>query len=109
MTFSTQRLKPAVLALLLAAAGIGAKDARAEDLVLKEAASMKGAVLWLSSGAPGLVLAVVRGEEALVLGFGETRARQQERAEWPLHPAHWPRSPRRWPATCSPAWRPTAP
>jgi D-alanyl-D-alanine-carboxypeptidase/D-alanyl-D-alanine-endopeptidase len=34
---------------------------------------MTGTVLWLSSGAPGLVLAVVRGEESLVLGFGETR------------------------------------
>jgi serine-type D-Ala-D-Ala carboxypeptidase/endopeptidase len=46
---------------------------KADDLVLKEAASMTGTVLWISSGAPGLVLAVVRGEESLVLGFGETR------------------------------------
>jgi serine-type D-Ala-D-Ala carboxypeptidase/endopeptidase len=66
-------VKPILLAALLAAAGITAKDVRADDLVLKEAASMMGTVLWISSGAPGLVLAVVRGNESLVLGFGETR------------------------------------
>jgi D-alanyl-D-alanine-carboxypeptidase/D-alanyl-D-alanine-endopeptidase len=46
---------------------------RADDIVLKDAASMTGAVMWLSSGAPGLVLAVVRGDESVVLGFGATR------------------------------------
>jgi serine-type D-Ala-D-Ala carboxypeptidase/endopeptidase len=69
-----QQVKPTVLvAILTVAIGIAAKDARAEDIVLKDAASMTGAVMWLSSGAPGLVLAVVRGDESLVLGFGETR------------------------------------
>jgi D-alanyl-D-alanine-carboxypeptidase/D-alanyl-D-alanine-endopeptidase len=69
-----QQVKPTVLAAILTVAiGIAAKDARAEDIVLKDAASMTGAVMWLSSGAPGLVLAVVRGDESLVLGFGETR------------------------------------
>ena len=34
---------------------------------------MMGTVLALSSGAPGLVVAAVRGEESVVLGFGETR------------------------------------
>jgi serine-type D-Ala-D-Ala carboxypeptidase/endopeptidase len=55
------------------AADLSSNCARADDLVLKEAASMTGVVLWLSSGAPGLVLAVVRGDESIVLGFGETR------------------------------------
>ena len=59
-----------VAALLACATG---SSARADDLVLKEVASMTGLVLWLSSGAPGLVLAVVRGDESLVLGFGEAR------------------------------------
>ncbi len=59
-----------ILALLLVCA---AATTRAEDIVLKDAASMTGTVMWLSSGAPGLVLAVVRGEESVVLGFGETR------------------------------------
>ncbi len=67
-TSNTHRLAAAV-ALLLAAAS----PARADDIVLKDAASMSGAVMWLSSGAPGLVLAAVRGEDTVVLGFGETR------------------------------------
>jgi D-alanyl-D-alanine-carboxypeptidase/D-alanyl-D-alanine-endopeptidase len=61
----------AIVAALLACAPM--RSAGAEDLVLKDAASMTGSVLWLSSGAPGLVLAVVRGDESLVLGFGEAR------------------------------------
>ena len=60
----------ALLAILLIG---GPATARADDLVLKDAASMSGAVMWLSSGAPGLVLAVVRGGDSVVLGFGETR------------------------------------
>jgi serine-type D-Ala-D-Ala carboxypeptidase/endopeptidase len=59
-----------ILAALLVCA---AATTPADDIVLKDAASMTGAVMWLSSGAPGLVLAVVRGEESVVLGFGETR------------------------------------
>jgi len=46
---------------------------RADDIVLKDAASMTGGVLWLNSGAPGLVLAVIRGDQSVVLGYGETR------------------------------------
>jgi D-alanyl-D-alanine-carboxypeptidase/D-alanyl-D-alanine-endopeptidase len=70
-----RRLKPALLAALLAVAmaGVTAKDLHAEDLALKEATSMMGTVLALSSGAPGLVVAAVRGEQSVVLGFGETR------------------------------------
>ena len=70
-----RRVKPALLAALLAVAmaGVTAKDLHAEDLALKEATSMMGTVLALSSGAPGLVVAAVRGEQSVVLGFGETR------------------------------------
>jgi D-alanyl-D-alanine-carboxypeptidase/D-alanyl-D-alanine-endopeptidase len=59
-----------ILAMLVAGAPA---TARADDIVLKDAASMTGGVMWLSSGAPGLVLAVVRGDASVVLGFGETR------------------------------------
>ena len=69
-----QLIKSVLLAtVLVAGTALASNNSRADDLVLKEAASMMGTVLWLSSGAPGLVLAVVRGDEALVLGFGETR------------------------------------
>src|SRR6266481_814039 len=72
MSPRSNRYRPAVIFAMLAA-GASANPAKADDIVLKEAASMTGAVMWLSSGAPGLVLAVVRGEESIVLGFGETR------------------------------------
>lgn len=69
-----QLIKSVLLAtVLVASTALASNNSHADDLVLKEAASMMGTVLWLSSGAPGLVLAVVRGDEALVLGFGETR------------------------------------
>ena len=72
MTPRSTRYRPAVIFAMLAA-GASANPARAADIVLKDAASMAGAVMWLSSGAPGLVLAVVRGEESIVLGYGDTR------------------------------------
>src|SRR5258708_15830879 len=72
MTPRLTRYRPAVIFAMLAA-GASANPARADDIVLKDAASMAGAVMWLNSGAPGLVLAVVRGEESIVLGYGETR------------------------------------
>src|SRR5919204_654165 len=59
-----------ILAMLLIFAS---GTTRADDIVLKDAASMTGTVMWLSAGAPGLVLAVVRGEDSVVLGYGETR------------------------------------
>ena len=71
MTPRLNRYRPAVIFAMLAA-GASANPARADDIVLKDAASMAGAVMWLSSGAPGLVLAVVRGEESIVRGYGET-------------------------------------
>jgi D-alanyl-D-alanine-carboxypeptidase/D-alanyl-D-alanine-endopeptidase len=67
-TSNTYRLATTVVLLLA-----GASAARADDIVVKDAASMSGAVMWLSSGAPGLVLAAVRGDDSVVLGFGEAR------------------------------------
>src|SRR3989475_9618811 len=72
MTPRSTRYRPAVIFAMLAA-GASANPARAADIVLKDAASMAGAVMWLSSGAPGLVLAVVRGEESIVLRYRDTR------------------------------------
>src|SRR5262249_59209725 len=69
LTFYRYRLA-AIFAMILANAP---SPSRADDIVLKDAASMTGAVTWLSSGAPGLVLAVVRGGESVVLRFRATR------------------------------------
>ncbi|VTZ49182.1 D-alanyl-D-alanine-carboxypeptidase/endopeptidaseAmpH [Methylocella tundrae] len=56
------------LALMAAAAG----PSRAEDAVLAEATDLAGFVMFGESGAPGMVLVVVRGDSSIVLGYGET-------------------------------------
>ena len=60
------------LLILLLGAVAQAAPARADSRLLEEAVGLAGAAMWLTSGAPGLVLAVVRGPDALVRGYGET-------------------------------------
>jgi serine-type D-Ala-D-Ala carboxypeptidase/endopeptidase len=60
-----------ILALCLAQAG-GATSARAQSALLSEATGLGGVAMWLDSGAPGMVLVVVRGRDTLVQGYGET-------------------------------------
>src|SRR5262249_406714 len=76
MTPRLKRYRPAVIFAMLAA-GASANPAKAADIVLKDAASMAGAAVGprprAPAPAPGGGLAVVRGEESVVLGFGETR------------------------------------
>jgi len=45
---------------------------RADEASLREAVELQATVMWLDYKSPGLVLAVVRGPDAAVLGFGET-------------------------------------
>lgn len=44
----------------------------AEDLALKDAVSMAGMQLFLNSGAPGLIIAVVQGDNSIIQAYGET-------------------------------------
>lgn len=44
----------------------------ADDPVLDAATGLTGTVMFLDSGAPGMVLVVVRGDHTLVRGYGET-------------------------------------
>lgn len=46
--------------------------AQADDLALRDAASMAGTAMFLNAGAPGLIIAVVHGDDSFVEGFGET-------------------------------------
>lgn len=57
-----------VAGLLMAAPGA----ARAADLALRDAVAMTGTAMFLNAGAPGLIIAVVRGDESVVTGYGET-------------------------------------
>jgi len=42
----------------------------ADDLALGDAASMAGIAMFLNSGAPGLIIAVVHGDDSYVEGYG---------------------------------------
>jgi D-alanyl-D-alanine-carboxypeptidase/D-alanyl-D-alanine-endopeptidase len=56
-----------------AAAPSRAADVPPADPVLAEATDLAGAVMFIESGAPGMVLAIMRGDRSLVLGYGETK------------------------------------
>jgi D-alanyl-D-alanine-carboxypeptidase/D-alanyl-D-alanine-endopeptidase len=58
--------------LLLAALLAGAGTAQAQSAKLEEAAGLTGLAMFMDSGAVGMVLAVVDGDDQLVLGYGET-------------------------------------
>jgi D-alanyl-D-alanine-carboxypeptidase/D-alanyl-D-alanine-endopeptidase len=44
----------------------------ADDPVLAEATDLAGPIIFLDTGAPGMVLVVVRGDQTLIRGYGET-------------------------------------
>ncbi|WP_247311594.1 D-alanyl-D-alanine-carboxypeptidase/endopeptidase AmpH [Bradyrhizobium sp. 141] len=58
----------AMLAMLI----YGPARAPAEDLALQDAVTMTGTAMFLNSSAPGLILAVVHGDDSVVQGYGET-------------------------------------
>jgi serine-type D-Ala-D-Ala carboxypeptidase/endopeptidase len=49
-----------------------AADTASANSVLAEASGLAGTAMFLNSGAPGMVLVIVRGGQNLVLGYGET-------------------------------------
>jgi len=57
---------------LLAQGVATAADEPPADPALVEATEFPGYVMFAESGAPGMVLVVVRGESGVVLGYGET-------------------------------------
>jgi serine-type D-Ala-D-Ala carboxypeptidase/endopeptidase len=61
-------IRSLVLAALLAAPGQSAAD----SALLDEAVGLSGLAMFMESGATGMVLAAVRGDDDLVAGVGET-------------------------------------
>lgn len=59
-------------ALAIGLAVLAAGPSRAADPVLAEAIDLGGTVMFIDSGAPGMVLVVVRGNDSIVRGYGET-------------------------------------
>lgn len=47
-------------------------SAQAENLALKDAVSMAGMQLFLNSGAPSLIIAVVQDDDSVIQAYGET-------------------------------------
>ena len=58
--------------LLLVALLVVPAPARGSSAMLEEAVGLSGLAMFLDSGATGMVLAVVHGDDDLVVGFGET-------------------------------------
>ena len=57
---------------LSASCALGVNSANATDMALDNAVSMAGMQLYLNAGAPGLIIAVVRGDDVVIQGYGET-------------------------------------
>jgi D-alanyl-D-alanine-carboxypeptidase/D-alanyl-D-alanine-endopeptidase len=66
------RASLSALLVALAATTAARAEPAAEDPVLAEATDLTGFVMFRESGAPGMVLTVVRGGRSLVQGYGET-------------------------------------
>lgn len=64
-------MRSILVAPCLALAGLGACRA-ADAPLLAEATELLGGVMFLDSGAPGMVLVVVRGDATLFRFYGET-------------------------------------
>ncbi len=65
-------MRSILLALVLALTSVTACRAAVDDPVLAEATDLLGGVMFLDSGAPGMVLVVVRGDATLFRFYGET-------------------------------------
>lgn len=61
----------ALVMVIVASVPLRAADLPA-DPILAEATAINGQVMFADSGAPGMILAIVRGDRSLVLGYGET-------------------------------------
>lgn len=51
---------------------VSTQAATPPDALLEEATDLTGNVMFMESGAPGMVMVVVRGDQHIVLGYGET-------------------------------------
>jgi D-alanyl-D-alanine-carboxypeptidase/D-alanyl-D-alanine-endopeptidase len=65
-------LRNGIASLLLVAVLAPSGTAQAQSALLEEAVGLSGLVMFMESGAVGMVLAVVQGEDEIVVGFGET-------------------------------------
>lgn len=62
---------PLILSILAAMFGVAA-PVRGHSSLLREAIGLNGEAMFIDSGAPGMVLVVVRGQDTVIEGYGET-------------------------------------
>jgi D-alanyl-D-alanine-carboxypeptidase/D-alanyl-D-alanine-endopeptidase len=65
-------LREGLGSLLLTAILVTPGTAQAQSAKLEEAVGLTGLVLFMESGAVGMVIAVVEGDDHIVIGYGET-------------------------------------
>ncbi|HYG43576.1 MAG TPA: D-alanyl-D-alanine-carboxypeptidase/endopeptidase AmpH [Bordetella sp.] len=70
--FPTRILSCLIPLALSAACALVVPSARATDLALQDSVSMAGMQLYLNSGAPAVIIAVVRGDDSVIQAYGET-------------------------------------
>jgi D-alanyl-D-alanine-carboxypeptidase/D-alanyl-D-alanine-endopeptidase len=62
-----------IAALTLAIVGsLGMQQSQAASPVLEEATDLTGAVMFMESHAPGMILVAIQGDDQIVRGYGET-------------------------------------
>ena len=66
------RLRDCLASLLLASVLVAPAAAQAQSALLEEAVGLAGFGMFVESGAVGMVLAVVQGDDEIVVGYGET-------------------------------------
>ena len=69
--YRSRRRRAIIAAAMLALAGFAGRAVAAGNDLLAETVEFTGAVLFLETGVPGLVIGAVRGGETAVSGFGE--------------------------------------
>jgi serine-type D-Ala-D-Ala carboxypeptidase/endopeptidase len=72
MKVSMSRRTLALAALSISSGLFAAAPSRAEDKLLKEVVSFNGAILFMDTHVPALVIGAIRNGETAVFGFGET-------------------------------------
>ncbi len=72
MKISMSRRMLALAAVSISSGLLAAAPVHAEDKLLNEVVSFNGAILFMDTRVPGLVIGAVRNGETAVFGFGET-------------------------------------
>ena len=83
--YRSRRRRAIIAAAMLALAGFAGRAIAAGNDLLAETVEFTGAVLFLETGVPGLVIGAVRGGETAVSGFGEFQPGSGQAPDVPVY------------------------